>query len=159
MTTYELTYIVSPETTSEEVEAKGKEIESLIQSKEGVILKQSNPVAKTLSYPIKKRASGFLGFVEFQAEPEKLVEIKAIVEKDKKIVRHMFIIKLAAEFKKARRTRTKVAGSEVKSSQPTFEIERKTAPVVEEQPASPKALTKEKVELKDIEEQLEEILS
>ena len=99
MKTYELTYIISPEITSEEAEAKAKEIESAIQSKEGIILKQLNPVAKTLSYPIKKRASGFFGVLEFQLEPEKLLELKEIIEKDEKIVRHMVIIKEAAESK------------------------------------------------------------
>jgi ribosomal protein S6 len=72
MKTYELSYIVSPEMTSEEAEAKAKEIESAIQSREGVILKQSNPVAKTLAYPIAKRASGFFGILEFQLEARKI---------------------------------------------------------------------------------------
>jgi ribosomal protein S6 len=42
MKTYELTYIISPEMTSEEAIAKGKEIESAITGGEGTILKQSN---------------------------------------------------------------------------------------------------------------------
>ena len=45
--------------TRAEAEAKAKEIESAITVREGMINKQSNPIAKTLSYPIKKRASGF----------------------------------------------------------------------------------------------------
>jgi ribosomal protein S6 len=159
MKTYELTYIVSPEITSEEAEAKAKEIESAINGKEGTILKQSNPVAKTLSYPIEKRASGFLGFLEFQLEPEKLIEFKETLAKDGKIVRHMLIIKQPAEMKKERRTRTKPA--------PIFEIERKTEQpasaevfdaVKEEKPASKIKEIKEKVELKDIEQELDEIL-
>ncbi len=156
MKAYELTYIVSPEITSEEAEAKGKEIESLIQSKEGTIVKQTNPTAKTFSYPIGKKASGFLGVVEFNMDSDKLLEVKAIVEKDKKIVRHMLIIKLAAELKKERRTRVRPT--------PTFEIEKKEEVVetaqeetTEEKPAA-KEKEKEKVELKDIEHELEEIL-
>lgn len=163
MKTYELTYIVSPDITSEEAEAKGKEIESLITGKEGTILKQSNPAAKTFSYPIGKKASGFFGVLEFQVEPEKLVELQGILAKDGKIVRHMVIIKKAAEFKKERRTRTKLA--------PILEIEKKVEtkieePAVEEKPfdtaqgrpASKIKEIKEKVELKDIEQELDEIL-
>lgn len=159
MKTYELTYIVSPEITSEEAEAKAKEIESAVQSKEGTILRQSNPIAKTLSYPIKKRASGFVGFLEFQLEPEKLVELKETLTKDGKIVRHMVIIKEATELKKERRTRTKPSV--------TPEIERKKVeePALaedfglakEEKPTHKKEI-KEKVELKDIEQELDEIL-
>ena len=74
MKTYELTYIVSPEITSEEAEAKAKELADIVSNKEGTILKQSNPTARALSYPIKKRASGFFGFIEFKLEPEQLLE-------------------------------------------------------------------------------------
>jgi ribosomal protein S6 len=160
MKTYELTYIVSPEITSEEAQAKGKEIESVISSKEGTILRQSNPIAKTLAYPIKKHASGFAGFLEFQLEPEKLVELKEIIAKDGKIVRHMLIIKEAAEFKKERRTRTKPI--------PALEIEPKikepasaesSGAAKEEKPDKAATKEKEKVELKDIEQKLEELLN
>ena len=155
MKTYELTYIISPEITSEESEAKSKEIESAITSREGTILKQSNPIAKTLSYPIKKRASGFLGFLEFQLEPEKLLEIKGILEKDGKIVRHMLIIKEAAELKKERRVRGIIKTKPVSS----FEIEKKAEGKEISEPASVKTTAgKEKVELKDIEHELDEIL-
>ncbi len=168
MKTYELSYIVSPEITSEEAEAKGKEMELAISSREGVILKQSNPIAKTFSYPIGKKASGFLGVIEFQLESEKLVEFEASLAKDVKIVRHILIIKKPAEFKKQRRTREKATIL----STSTFEIERKVEEKVEE-PAEEKKEEivkekkssakikeiKEKVELKDIEQELDEILS
>ena len=166
MKTYELTYIISPEITSEEAGAKAKEIESVIKSKEGTILKQSNPIAKTLSYPIKKRASGFFGVLEFQLEPELLSEVKTKLEKDVKVSRHMLIIKIAAEFKKERRTKER----SVSATKPVFEIEKKVtasqdeaslAPSEREEikPSSAKvAAGKEKVELKDIEHELDEIL-
>jgi ribosomal protein S6 len=163
MKTYELSYIVSPEITSEEAEAKGKEIESLIQGKEGTVLKQSNPIAKTLSYKIGTRASGFFGILEFQLEPEKLLELKEFVVKDKKIIRHMLVVKQAAEMKKERRTRTKPVAAPLEAEQ-KIEVE----PVKEEEPASTEEIStesgkthskeKEKVELKDIEQKLDELL-
>ena len=140
--------------TSEEVEAKAREIESAIQSREGVILKQLNPVAKTLSYPIKSRASGFFGVLEFRLEEDKLVELKEMVAKDGKIVRHIVIIKEPVKVKKERRSRIKAP--------PTFEIEQKTEviePIKEEKPVPVKTTAgKEKVELKDIEQKLDELL-
>ena len=154
MKTYELTYIVSPELTTEEAESFAKEINSFIQGKEGAVLRQTNPIAKTLSYPIKKHASGFVGILEFQAEPSVLIELKEKIDKDGKIVRHMVIIKKPVKEYKKRRTRTKSA--------PAFEIEQKTEAVgasKDEKPASAKATAgKEKVELKDIEQKLDEIL-
>lgn len=153
MKVYELSYIISPEINSQEAEAKSKEIESAVQSREGVIVKQSNPVAKALSYPIAKRASGFLGVLEFQLEPEKLIEIKEILEKDGKIVRHMFIIKKPLKPRKERRSRKLVPDLETENK-----IENEPG-IKEEAPLHTKASEfKEKVELKDIEQQLDEIL-
>lgn len=156
MKTYELAYIVSPDVTSEEAEAKEKEIESTITSREGSVLKQSNPIAKTFPYPVNGKASGFFGSLEFQLEPEKLLEVKEILEKDKNVVRHMITIKRAAEFKKERRTRTKVASIEETTEViPAEEIKEK---VEEETVETKPTKIKEKVELKDIEHELDEIL-
>ncbi len=159
MKTYELSYIISPEITSEEAETKAKEIESAVATREGVILKQSNPVAKTLSYPIEKRASGFFGFLEFQLEPEKLLELKEIIEKDGKVVRHMLIIKKPQRIRRER-VRKQVGGSETLIlEKPETQLNKEPATthaeVAEEQK---KPETKGKVELKDIEHELEEIL-
>lgn len=168
MKTYELTYIVSPDTTSEEVEAKAKEIESIISSKEGTILKHSNPVAKTLAYPIEKRASGFFGILEFQLEPEQLLELKEILLKDSKIVRHMILIKEPIRIRKERRTRIK-PGSEEAQTFDTEDLTMQSAKPVETDPEVEvveeektekltKTVEKDKVELKDIEQKLEELL-
>jgi len=140
MKTYELTYIITPEIASEEAEAKAREIESLIQAKEGVILAQSNPSAKALSYPIKGRASGFFGAIEFQMEPENLAQIKETLSKDGNIVRHMVIIKEAQRARKIRASKAKPAEN------------------LEDLSMKSKEKEKEKVELKDIEQKLDEIL-
>lgn len=157
MQTYELTYILSPEITSEEAGNKAKEIESAIQMQAGIIVKQIVPVAKTLSYQIKKHASGFFGVLEFQMEPEKLLEIKSVIEKDKQIVRHMVLIKKPVKIKKQRRSK--------RESLPTDELpsieakDKKSESKKTDEPATEKAHEgKAKVELKDIEQQLEEIL-
>jgi len=163
MQTYELAYIISSEITSEEAGAKAKEIESAIQKEEGTILKRSNPIAKMLSYPIKGFSSGFFGVLEFQLEPEKMAALKKTIEKDGKIIRHMLIIKKAAELKKERRIR----GTSKTKPVPEFEPEHLSAlaektevpkgyPKISEPVAKPAG--KEKVELKDIEQELEELL-
>jgi len=162
MKTYELTYILSPETNSEEVEAFAKSLESFVQSKEGSVAKQTNPVAKTLAYPIQKTASGFVGSIEFQLEPEFLAELKDIVAKDKKVKRHMIVIKYPERAKKARRTRNKDVDAfiaEPKAEKPEIKevVIEKAAEEKPAEQAAPKAEDK-KVELKDIEQKLEELL-
>jgi ribosomal protein S6 len=154
MKTYELTYIISPESTLEEAEICAKKIESFIQSKEGVLLKQSTPIAKTLSYPIEKHASGFVASIEFQLEAENLKEVKNKItepnESNAKIVRHIIIIK--KPLKDLRRKRQK------KEAVTTFEtIKTENTEIIK--PASEKSSAGlEKVELKDIEQKLEELL-
>jgi ribosomal protein S6 len=168
MKTYELTYIVTPEITSEEAEAFAKELESFIAGKEGVVIKQASPIAKTLSYQIKKHASGFVGSIEFQLEPEALLELKEKMAKDKKVNRHMIVIKYPARKEKVRRSRNKTEDGIVAEKEAPKEITIESKKVVEEKPVieekkeevikeEPKKETK-KVELKDIEEKLEELL-
>jgi len=138
MKTYELTYIITPEAGLEGAEAKAKEFEALAQKEEGIIIKHSNPVARTLPYPIKKHASGFFGVLEFQLEPEKLEEIKTALSKDGKISRFMVTIKEVSKVRKERKGRIKTPAIETHI----------------EKPAEPSP----KVELKDIEQKLEELL-
>lgn len=159
MKTYDLTYIISPETSSEEIEAFTKDIESFVQSKMGVIIKQTTPFAKTLAYPIKKFASGFIGSLEFQIEPEVLEELKNKLSKDKKINRHMIVIKYPVKALKLRRSKNKDIESFVAQKEPTKNI------VIEKKQDEPIIKTEEeikkeskKVELKDIEQKLEELL-
>lgn len=148
MKTYELTYIVSPEITSEEANAAAKEIESFIKSKEGAVLRQANPIAKTLSYLIKKHASGFVGVLEFQSEPEMLDELKKKIDKDRKFIRHMITIKKPMKEHKKRRTR--------KAAIPVFE--KKETEIAQSESFAKVSDGKGKVELKDIEQKLDEIL-
>lgn len=154
MKTYEITYIITPDITSEETEAKAKELESKIQAKEGIILKHTSPVVKPLAYSIKSKISGFFGILEFQLEPEKLIEFKEEVSKDDKILRQIITIKNPIKVKKERRERIKPA-DEVETQE---KVEEKTEPVSEEKTEPKSKDGKEKVELKDIEQKLEELL-
>ena len=87
-------------------------------------------------------------------EPEKLVEVQEMVQKDGKIVRHMVIIKEPLKIKKIRRSKA-ASLQEVAVEQKVETEPQKEENVAETKPA---AVEKEKVELKDIEEQLDEIL-
>jgi len=161
MKTYELSYIISSESTSEEASTKENEIISAIQSREGIILKQSNPVAKTLAFPIGKRASGFFGTIEFQIESEKLLEVKAVIEKDKKIVRHMLLVKEPVRIRKARRVKPGTVVETEPKLESVFETKTEVKSAEEEPtPAKEPEVVKEKdkVDLKDIDQQLDEIL-
>jgi small subunit ribosomal protein S6 len=182
MKNYELTYIISPNMTAEEAQTKAKELESIIQSKEGVILKSEKPVAKTLSYQIKKFGSGFFSVLEFQIEPAAMTDIKSLLEKDKQFLRHIILVINPAKKQKERRQRIKpqaivsAIAEEVKEDiekvsnfvkeeiiEPlTEKIESITTEKEEKKPAIKKVKSeknKEKAEMEDIDKKLDEILS
>ena len=124
---YELTYFISSELNTEEVGKFAQEINSFIQSKEGIIAKSENPVPSTLAYIIKKQKAGFLVNLGFYLTSEKIEELRKKLEKETKILRFLLIAKKLP--KKA---------------------------TIEEKPKREKP--EKKVELKEIEKKLEEIL-
>lgn len=77
----------------EQAESQAKEIESLVPSKEGVILASQKISVQTLSYPIKKQSSGYFGNLTFQLNENRVKEIKEALEKNSNILRHLMIVK------------------------------------------------------------------
>ena len=77
MKTYELTYIISSQITSEQASVLPKEIESFVVANEGVVLESKKTGAQTLSYPIKKQHSGFFVTLTFQM-PENKINISSL---------------------------------------------------------------------------------
>jgi ribosomal protein S6 len=164
MKTYELTYILSPDFTIEEAEAKAKEYEFFIQEKDGVILRAEKVTPKTLSFAIKKQGTGFYTVLEFQLLPEKLIELKNKIQIDKKVLRHIILsYNPNKKFMKERRERKKPATIEEFIATKEVIVEKPEAKEIKEEKAikEPKKIKKEKqkVELNDIEKQLDEILS
>lgn len=172
MKNYEFSYIISPELSQEEAEAKAKELEAQIQSKEGVIIKSVKPEAKQLSYRVNKFGTGFFTIVEFQAEPEVMVVIKETVEKDHQILRSMVLVKNPAKRIKERRQRVKpITESIAKVEEPKEEVKEEK---VKEEPKEEKKeekeakktavkkakaeKSKEKADIEDIDKKLDEIL-
>ncbi len=148
MKSYELTYIISSQIPSEQVNTLSKEVESFIQSKEGVILKSEKTGAQTLTYPIKKQSSGYFVTLTFQILENKIKELKEKLEKDTNILRHFIIVKKPIKELKKRRTRKPLTTTEDKStnidSQIFTDANKKKS---------------EKIDLDKIDKKLDEILS
>ena len=150
---------MTSEITSEESEAVSKEVAEFVQSKEGTVLRSDKPVAKTLSYPIKKQGSGFFTVLEFQIEEDKIAELKEKLAKDSKILRNFLLIKPVEKVHKERRTRKKPAILEEIGKAKTETIkESSTSEKSEETQKIEEVKPSKKVELNDIEKKLDEIL-
>lgn len=136
MQLYELTYLISPELNEEEIKDFSQKIDSLV-SKTGKIAKSESPRKITLAYPIQKKGEAFLATFEFQSLPQEAENLKKELEKEKNILRFLLIKKRGVEkIKKRLRPAPTIVSADKKE---------KPKPV-------------KKVELKEIEKKLEEVL-
>jgi len=130
MKLYELTYLITQKISEEELKALGEEISSLIQKEGGVLNEINSPIKKSLFFPIKKEKEVILADLTFYLEPERLANLEKELKSEKKILRYLILTK---------------------------KITKKVKPT-KGRPVISKPKIKEKVELKDIEKKLEEIL-
>jgi len=123
---YELTYLISPELSTEEIEKFQEKLRSLI-IEGGGLDKIGNPIRKKLAYPIKKKNEAFLATLNFYLNPGKLEDLEKKLKGEEKILRFLIVTK-------------------------------KRPKILPEILVKPGKIVKPKVELKEIEKKLEEIL-
>lgn len=143
MKLYELIYLVSSELTPEQMETLVKKINSLIL-KNGEIIGSIAPTKKNLTYPIKKQNTAFLNQTEFNFEPEEIDNFKKELDKQNEILRIMLTEKKNIKIKK--KDRKPILGPK------PFSKDAKILPKKE------LSETKQKVNLEEIGEKLDEIL-
>ncbi len=129
MTNYELTYLFSPDLNEGEINSLQEEIASFIQEKEGGVEKSAKPDKRELGYPIKKKRAAYLATLEFRFDPKEIKELEKKLKSKEQVLRFVILTKKAVKAKTVLRA-----------------IKPKIKP------------KKEKAELKEIEEKLEEIL-
>jgi len=125
---YELTYLISPEVSKDELRELREKINSIIQKEGGVLNEASLPMKRDLAYPIQKQKEAFFINLNFYFEPEKMKNLEKELKSEKKILRYLILATTPIKVPLAK--------------------ERKMS-----KPKKPK-----KVELKEIEKKLEEIL-
>ena len=139
---YELTYLISPDLSGEEAKALSQKVSGFI-AKQGKLEKTEDPLKKKLAYPVKDKTDAFLSLIVFSLEPNQLSALESNLKSDPQIIRHIIIIK-KEEKKISKRKLEKVLSPKPEKF---FEAKEK-APITE---------TK-KVELKEIDQKIEEIL-
>ena len=127
---YELTYLISPELSEEELKSLMEKINSFIAEAAGISIRESAFLKKKLAFPIKKRSQAFLNTLIFQLSPEKLESFEKNLKTQVQILRYLILAK------------RKPGTEEI--------VEKRKRPVRRTEPP--------KVEMKEIEKELEEIL-
>ena len=141
MKQYELTYLITSELSEDEGRALSEKVTSFVQDEGGLLINSQIFIAKKqLAYPIKKQTQAHLVTLIFQLNPEKLAALEIRLKKEENILRYLIIMK------KVRKALPK--------------LRRRLTPSIEPVPGKEEGRIKKekKVELKDIEKKLEEII-
>ncbi|OGZ34726.1 MAG: 30S ribosomal protein S6 [Candidatus Portnoybacteria bacterium RBG_19FT_COMBO_36_7] len=90
---YELTYIIISNFPDQEVIAQTDKVRSFINDLGGEIKNEKLGEKRRLAYPIKKQGYGFYVTVEFNIDPEKVIELDKKIRLQSNILRHLLINK------------------------------------------------------------------
>ena len=147
---YELTYLITPDLSEEELNSFQKIINGFIQEEGGVSTKSRMPLRKKLAYSIKKMGTAYLGILNFNLAPERLEEFEKKIRLQSQILRYLILTKKPTLIRE--------------TPPPLISFERPEEIRIEKAAKEKSFLKKsikpkeEKVELKEIEKKLEEIL-
>ena len=90
---YELTYLISPDLSEEELKSLREKINSFIAEAAGISIKESAFLRKKLAFPIKKKFQAYLNTLTFQLNPEKLENFEKSLKAQVQILRYLILIK------------------------------------------------------------------
>ncbi len=142
---YELLYLISNKYSEDELGPIVDKVKNLIKENQGNITLSEEWGKKRLAYQIKSFYYGYYNLIEFDLAPDKLVKIDRMLRLMSEILRHQIVtkkIKTIAEIERDKKIAEKIAAKSV----------------TEEKIAKEKVKTKEKVDLKDLDEKLKKIL-
>ncbi len=133
MKKYELTYLVPLELSDADLKRIQQEFESLISDNKGEILSsQIDPARRELGDEIKGTKNARMSTIIFNLNPAEILKLEKFAKEEKEILRHILIFK-----------------PEIKPDKKRKELK----------PDEPEKKSSEKVELKEIDKKIEEILN
>lgn len=144
---YEISYLISPNVSEEEVFSVAGKITSLIQNAKGIANKVEEPKKIKLAYPINKQRNAYFGWTTFSMLPENLEQFKKKIKLEEKSILRFLIVYLP---KKVLELRNRPV------YQPRPKTEKPLAPTYK--PAPREAEKQEAVDITALDKKLEEIL-
>lgn len=127
--TYEVMYIIDPETPADRVEKLNEAVGQLIEKQGGTVVRMDDIGLRTLAYPIKKRTEGHYVLFEVDGTGQEILELERRMRVNDMIMRYI-TVRVDEDRKKADKMRAK---REKRAAQ------RASFRVTEEQPAEPTA--------------------
>ena len=104
--TYEVMYIVKPETDGEKIEKLNDAVGKLIEKEGGEVVRMDDIGIKTLAYPIEKKTEGHYVLFEIQGSGQEIAELERRMRVNDMIMRYI-TVRVDEDRKKADKMRTK----------------------------------------------------
>lgn len=139
---YELTYILNPNLSENEVTAEADKVRGFINDQGGAIKNEKIWEKRRLAYEIKKHGYGFYVTTEFELEPEKVIELENRLRLEAQILRHLLLTKELIKEMPRRAPRPKIIK------------EKLGLPEIKSESETPK----ENIKIEEIDKRLEELL-
>ncbi|GAA5219472.1 30S ribosomal protein S6 [Membranihabitans marinus] len=92
MRTYEVTFIVDPVLSNDEIKATASNYSDHLKNENCQIVAVEDMGLKPLAYPIAKRSTGAYFSIEFNSENGEIVKkIELAMKRDERVIRHLII--------------------------------------------------------------------
>ena len=88
---YELTFILPPALSEEDITAKQELVVSWITNQNGEVLKANHWGRRRLAYSIDNYKEGYYIFLEFQSEPGAIKDVERRLGLDGGVLRHLVV--------------------------------------------------------------------
>ena len=129
MRTYEVMYIVDPETSPDKIEKLNEAVGGLIEKEGGEVVKMEIIGMKTMAYNINKREEGYYVLFEINGTGQEIAELERRMRVNEMIMRYITVRvdedrkkaeKLTAkrEARRAKRTSFRATGAETTTEAP-----------------------------------------
>ena len=104
--TYEVMYIIDPDTPGDRIEKLNTAVGSLIEKEGGTVVRMDDIGRRTLAYPIDKKTEGHYVLFEITGSGQEIAELERRMRVNDMIIRYM-TVRVDEDRKKADKMRAK----------------------------------------------------
>jgi small subunit ribosomal protein S6 len=104
--TYEVMYIINPETDTERIDKLNEAVGKLIEKEGGEIVRMDNVGIRTLAYPIQKKTEGHYVLFEINGTGQEILELERRMRVNDMVMRYI-TVRVDEDRKKADKIRNK----------------------------------------------------
>ena len=111
--TYEVMYIINPDTEGEKIEKLNDAVGKLIEKEGGTIVRMDDIGIRNLAYPIQKKLTGHYVLFEIEGSGQEILELERRMRVNDLVMRYI-TVRVDEDRKKADKVRAKREARQVK---------------------------------------------